>query len=78
MRGIDHKQNALFSYVNIQGNRTDFARENAQIPWGALYAMRNLLSHGYWTIDLAVVWRVIQRDLPALKERLDQLDPPNE
>jgi len=63
---------------NISLHAEDFARENAQIPWGALYAMRNRLSHGYWTIDLAVVWRVIQRDLPALKEQLDQLDPPNE
>lgn len=63
---------------NITQHAQDFARANAQIPWGALYAMRNRLSHGYWTIDLAVVWQVIQRDLPALRDQLDQLAPPNE
>ncbi len=62
---------------SISLNAPDFARENSQIPWSALYAMRNRLSHGYWTIDLAVVWRVVQRDLPVLREQLDQLVPPN-
>lgn len=35
-----------------------------------MYAMRNRLSHGYDTIDLAVVWKVVERDLPALKQLL--------
>lgn len=63
---------------NVTLNAPDFTRQNPQIPWAALYAMRNRLSHGYWTIDLAVVWQVIQRDLPELKERLDQLFPSDE
>ena len=58
---------------NISLHAPDFARETSQVPWSALYAMRNRLSHGYWNVDLVVVWQVIQRDLPELKVKLNQL-----
>jgi uncharacterized protein with HEPN domain len=41
------------------------------IPFAAIYAMRNQLSHGYFTIDLDVVWKVIERDIPALRKELE-------
>jgi uncharacterized protein with HEPN domain len=31
-----------------------------------MYAMRNRVSHGYDTVDLEIVWKTIQRDLPDL------------
>ncbi|WP_418647457.1 DUF86 domain-containing protein [Thauera butanivorans] len=57
---------------NVAIHAPAFTQLHHDIPWAALYAMRNRLSHGYWTIDLAVVWQVIQRDLPTLKEQLKQ------
>ncbi len=41
------------------------------IPFAAIYAMRNQLSHGYFVIDLDVVWKVIERDIPALRKELE-------
>lgn len=38
-----------------------------------MYAMRNRLSHGYDMIDLAVVWKVVERDLPILHEKIRAL-----
>jgi uncharacterized protein with HEPN domain len=29
--------------------------------------MRDRLTHDYFGVDLALVWRVVERDLPALK-----------
>lgn len=29
--------------------------------------MRNLLAHGYYKVDLEVVWKTIEADLPNLK-----------
>ena len=43
-----------------------------RIPFAAIYAMRNQLSHGYFTIDLDVVWKVIERDIPALRRELEE------
>ncbi|MBK6558232.1 MAG: DUF86 domain-containing protein [Comamonadaceae bacterium] len=37
------------------------------MPWTALYAMRNRVAHGYWSVDTNVVWQVVQRDLPVLE-----------
>jgi uncharacterized protein with HEPN domain len=41
------------------------------IPFAAIYAMRNQLSHGYFVIDLDVVWKVIERDIPDLRKELE-------
>jgi uncharacterized protein with HEPN domain len=41
------------------------------IPFAAIYAMRNQLSHGYFVIDLDVVWKVIERDIPVLRKELE-------
>ncbi len=52
------------------------------IPFAAIYAMRNQLSHGYFTIDLDVVWKVIERDIPALRKNIEEaiaaLDHPSQ
>jgi uncharacterized protein with HEPN domain len=35
--------------------------------------MRNALAHGYFTVDLAMVWQTIQNDLPLLKAQITVL-----
>jgi uncharacterized protein with HEPN domain len=37
------------------------------IPFAAIYGMRNQLSHGYFAIDLDVVWKVIERIFPTFE-----------
>jgi uncharacterized protein with HEPN domain len=32
--------------------------------------MRNAVAHGYFEVDLPVVWRTVRNDLPALKARV--------
>ncbi len=41
------------------------------IPFIAIYAMRNQLSHGYFAIDWEIVWKVVERDLPELRKGLE-------
>ncbi|WP_328592022.1 HepT-like ribonuclease domain-containing protein [Tepidimonas charontis] len=47
-----------------------FAAQNAHIPWQALYTMRNRVSHGYDQVDLVIVWKTIQHDLPRLCQQI--------
>jgi uncharacterized protein with HEPN domain len=40
------------------------------IEWKQIIGFRNLLIHEYFGVDIAVVWNVIQFDLPQLKIEL--------
>lgn len=42
------------------------------IPFAAIYAMRNQLSHGYFSVDLEIVWKVVERDIPQLLPELER------
>ncbi len=55
---------------NVAKNHPTFAAEHAEIPWGFAYEMRNALSHGYFTVDHAIVWQTIQQDLPTLNAQI--------
>jgi uncharacterized protein with HEPN domain len=58
---------------NIVRNDPGFANAHPEIPWQAMYAMRNQISHGYFAVDVGVVWATVQRNLPDLKQRLSPL-----
>ena len=51
----------------------EFHEQHPSIPWPQVVAMRNVLIHDYFGIDLEEVWRVIERDLPELKKKLERL-----
>lgn len=55
---------------NVAKNHPAFASEHSAVPWGVAYEMRNALSHGYFTVDHAIVWQTIQQDLPELKSQI--------
>ena len=50
-----------------------FALANAHVPWRAMKGMRNRIAHGYFEINLDVVWETVQSALPQLTEQLNAL-----
>jgi uncharacterized protein with HEPN domain len=51
----------------------DLVAAQPDIPWAVMYRMRNQLAHGYYTVDLNIVWTAIRDDVPALASRLQSL-----
>lgn len=51
----------------------EFHDQNPSIPWPQVVAMRNVLIHDYFGVDLEEVWRVVERDLPELKNKLEKV-----
>ena len=48
--------------------------ESFQLPTAQeVIAMRNVLVHDYFGVDLEEIWRVVERDLPELKNKLKKL-----
>jgi uncharacterized protein with HEPN domain len=48
-------------------------RDQPGIPWRKIIAFRNRLIHAYWSVDLPLVWNVIENDLPPLKAEVSRL-----
>lgn len=42
---------------NVAKNYPSFAAQHNSVPWGFAYEMRNALAHGYFTVDLGIVWQ---------------------
>jgi uncharacterized protein with HEPN domain len=64
-------QTAVVRWVEIIGEAarglTDELRQaHPEVPWRQIVAMRNVLIHGYFDIDVDLVWSVAQNDLPKL------------
>jgi len=44
-----------------------------EIPWEDIIGMRHRLVHAYFDINLDILWRTVQDDLPPLLEKLREI-----
>jgi len=58
---------------NVHQRHPEFAARHRDLPWRPAYDMRNALGHGYYEVDLDVVWRTLVDDLPALESKIRTL-----
>jgi uncharacterized protein with HEPN domain len=48
----------------------DFQAAHPDVRWGSIRGMRHRLAHTYRGVNEALVWEVMQRDIPALVAQL--------
>lgn len=53
-------------------NHGPFLARHPEVPWTSMKGMRNRMAHGYFEINLGVVWETVRTALPSL---LAQLPP---
>ncbi|KAA9022289.1 HepT-like ribonuclease domain-containing protein [Niallia endozanthoxylica] len=46
---------------------------NAQIEWRKMAGMRDMMFHGYFSINDRIVWDVVQNKIPTLKQQVEVL-----
>ena len=51
----------------------EFKGQHPGVAWPQIVGLRHRIVHDYFGIDLALVWQIVQRDLPAFKAQLRQL-----
>ena len=50
-----------------------FAAQHDEIEWRGMKGMRNRIAHGYFDINLDVVWDTVQTALPLLLRQLSNI-----
>ena len=52
----------------------EFTQAHPEVPWRSMRGMRNRIAHGYFDINLDVVWETVRTALPDLLAHLPE-DP---
>lgn len=55
---------------NIDDHYPEFSAKHPELPLAFAYQMRNAVAHGYFKVDLEIVWKTIHKDLPRLYEQV--------
>lgn len=58
--------------TKIMDGFAPFVATHPDVPWRSMRGMRNRVAHGYFDIDLNVVWNTVQTALPALLKQLSE------
>ena len=51
----------------------EFHAAHPEVPWPKIVAMRNVLVHEYFGVDLNELWNVAQRDLRVIHGQVERL-----
>lgn len=60
--------------TKIANSSPEFITGHAEIPWQNMRSMRNRIAHGYFDIDLHIVWNTVAIFLPDLLKNLPSAD----
>ena len=74
-------QDAVIRNIEILGEAANnvkkadplLADSHPEVPWLVMVAMRNRVSHAYFSIDQEIVWTTIRNDLPGMKRQILEL-----
>lgn len=74
---LTYQESVLFNLIQIGENvnrlSDEFKEQNNDIPWHQIVGMRNVITHGYGTIEIESIAETIQQDVPALLDACENL-----
>jgi len=74
-------QAALTRHLEIIGEAASqlsdrYKQAHPEIPWRRIGDFRNVLIHEYFAVDPQLVWEIIEKDIPTLKQQIETLITP--
>ncbi len=72
-------RNILSAVTDLEASKIEeptrkfIQKQHTDIPWYQMKAMRNILIHEYFGIDIDVLWQTVKEDLPPLKAYLKKV-----
>lgn len=48
----------------------EFKQKHPEIEWAKIAGTRDIMIHAYFSVDLDIVWNIVKKDLPDLKEKV--------
>ena len=59
--------------TRVMSEHPDFVANHPDIPWRQMRGMRNRMAHGYFDINLEIVWDTVRTSLPELERQLENV-----
>lgn len=59
--------------TKVMDGFVEFTKAHPEVPWRSMRGMRNRIAHGYFDINLEVVWDTTQAALPQLLRLLSSV-----
>lgn len=68
-------QDAVVRNLEIMGEAVKslgepFRTAHREVPWRKISGMRDRVIHSYFSVDLDIVWEVVEQELPKLRQQL--------
>ena len=57
----------------VKNLSSEFRKKHGYVEWQRIAGMRDRLIHGYFDVDLGILWDVIQHRIPELKQQVEEL-----
>jgi uncharacterized protein with HEPN domain len=72
------RQSAIVREIEIIGEAVknlphSLLEKYPKVPWKTIAGSRDRIAHAYFKIDLDVVWKIVQEDLPVLKKQIQDI-----